>query len=119
MPVQPPWTLDVETIVGVAITLLAVLAVQVAIWLRDRRRERSNRYHWGALLLRLVDDPYWKDRSGGAVGTHDQGGAGKYRRGAVDQERLQAMTDDFRAPLEQDPARRARRRVAWSGPCTR
>ena len=31
-------------------------------------------------------------------------GAGKYRRGAVDQERLQAMTDDFRAPLEQDPA---------------
>ena len=29
MPVQPPWTLDIETIVGVAIALLAMLVVQV------------------------------------------------------------------------------------------
>ena len=54
MPVPPPWTLDVDTIVGVAITLLAVLVVQVAIRLRDRWRERSNRQHRSGRSLRLV-----------------------------------------------------------------
>ena len=39
MPVHPPWTLEVETIVGVTITLLVVLAVQIACWRRERRRE--------------------------------------------------------------------------------
>ncbi|MCY4559352.1 MAG: hypothetical protein OXF79_23830 [Chloroflexi bacterium] len=54
MPVQPPWTPDIDTIVGVAITLLVVLVVQVAARLRDRWRERSNRQHRGGRLLRIV-----------------------------------------------------------------
>ena len=54
MPVQPPWTPDIDTIVGVAITLLAVLVVQVVIRLRDRWRERSNRQHRGGRPLRIV-----------------------------------------------------------------
>ena len=89
MPVQPPWTLDMETIVGVTITLLAMLAVQVAPRLRARRRQRSNRHHRGGRSLRLVGGLHWGDaavdgRNGGAVGTHGQGGAGKSGRGAVD-----------------------------------
>lgn len=39
MLVQPLWTLDIETIVGVGITLLVVLAVQFVFWYLDRRRE--------------------------------------------------------------------------------
>jgi len=54
MPVQPPWTPDIDTIIGVAITLLVVLVVQVAARLRDRWRERSNRQHRGGRPLRIV-----------------------------------------------------------------
>ena len=54
MPVQPPWTLDVETVIGVAITLLAVLLVQVVFRLRER--QRSNRHHRGGRSLQLVGD---------------------------------------------------------------
>jgi len=64
MPVQPPWTPDVDTIVGVAITLLAMLVVQIAARLRDRRRERSNRHHRSGRSLQLVGGPYWKDAGG-------------------------------------------------------
>ena len=104
MPVQPPWTLDIETIIGVTITLLAVLAVQVATRLRDRRRERSNRHDQGDRVLRLVGGLYWKDaavddRNGGAVDTH-----GVRKRPGRSKKHLEAMTDDFRTPLEQDPA---------------
>ena len=41
MPVQPPWTLDIETIGGVAITLLAMLVVQVGSRLCKRRRHMA------------------------------------------------------------------------------
>ena len=45
MFVHPPWTLDVETIVGVAITLLVILVpyvvARVASWRRSRRRDRD------------------------------------------------------------------------------
>ena len=39
MPVPPPWVLDIETMVGVAITLLAVL-VPVVVRAASRRRAR-------------------------------------------------------------------------------
>ena len=42
MPVHPPWALDIETIVGVAVTLLAVLVSVVArIASRHRARRRN------------------------------------------------------------------------------
>ena len=41
MPVHRPWSLDVDTIVGVAITLLAVLAVQVVFRRRERRQDSA------------------------------------------------------------------------------
>ena len=38
MPLPPPWALDIETIIGVAITLLAVLVPMMVSRHRARRR---------------------------------------------------------------------------------
>ena len=47
MPVHPPWALDIETIVGVAITLLAVLMLVVV---RTASRHRARRRTPAVLL---------------------------------------------------------------------
>ena len=108
MLVQPPWTLDIETIVGVAITLLAVLVVPVATRLRARWRKRSNRHDRRVRSLRLVGGPYWKDaavddRNGGAVGIHGQERVSPEEARSI-KKRLPVLIDDFRAPLKQNPA---------------
>lgn len=76
MPVDQPWSLDVDTIVGVAVTLLALLAAQVAARRRERRQSSP------ALAEPVAAE---RHRRPGAGGTE----CGRSWQGAVAAHRLQ------------------------------